>query len=571
MNMRKSHDRFFTDASGKRTVLVVDDEFINRILLGNILESQYEVLFAENGKQALDILRERNRQISMVLLDLMMPEVNGFDVIQAMRADSNLLRIPIIVLTSEKQAEVESLHMGAYDFIQKPYDMPEVILARIARNIELAENNDILSNTERDELTGLLNREFFYGYVEEHDIHQPDAEMAAAVIDIDHFHLFNELYGWVNGDKVLSRMGSFLVDAAQKSGSIIGRQDADAFVIYAPISTDFPGLLRSLVEFMRQDECCAQLRIRMGINGPVDKSIEIKRRFDRAGQAADTIRGDYSKAIAWFDSALREKELLNMQLVGEMHEALEQRQFQVFFQPKYNIKGERPVLSSAEALIRWKHPKRGMISPGVFIPIFEENGLVSLMDRYMWRETARQIRAWQDKYSFTLPVSVNCSRVDLLAPDFVETMQAIIAETGLAPQNLLLEITESAYTENGEKLIEIINTMRKLGFLIEMDDFGSGYSSLNMLSQLPLDALKLDMMFAQHMGDSEKNKRVLKMMIEIAQYLAVPVIAEGVETEEQVRELKEMGCDLIQGYYFSRPVPAQEFERFIEEEIQKRC
>ena len=566
--MKKSHDRFYADLSGKRTVLIVDDEIINRELLGVIISSEYDVIYAENGQVALDILREKKRLISIVLLDLMMPVLSGFDVIRIMNEDPELHRIPIIVLTSEKDAEVKSLELGAYDFIPKPYDMPEVILARVRRNIELSEDNDILSNTERDELTGLLNRDFFYNYVENFDFHNPEAQMDAAIIDIDRFHVINELYGWTYGDKVLKLIGKRLMEVVQDTGSIIGRQDSDIFVIYAPHGTDFEAVLNSVIAEI-EESISSHIHFRMGICSPTDRTIEVKRRFDRASQAADTIRNNYVRSVAYYNDSLREKELLSMQLVNEIDEALEQKQFRVYYQPKYNIRGPKPVLASAEALIRWEHPVRGMISPGIFIPVFEENGLILKLDRFIWRETLSQISRWRNAYGFVFPVSMNVSRIDISAPDFTQTIQNLVSEFGLEPSDCLLEVTESAYTENSDRIIEIIASLRSLGFKIEMDDFGSGYSSLNMLSHMPIDALKLDMEFIRGMGTNSKNDRMLKLMIEIAEFLSVPVIAEGVETEKQVLALKEMGCDLIQGYYFSPPVPPQEFEKFIEKEIKK--
>ena len=232
---------------------------------------------------------------------------------------------------------------------------------------------------------------------------------------------------------------------------------------------------------------------------------------------------------------------------------LEQKQFQVYYQPKYAILGEKPVLSSAEALIRWHHPELGMISPGIFIPLFENNGLISKLDHFVWKEAAAQIRRWRDQFGITLPVSVNISRVDLFDPGLIPLLRGLVKENGLTPSNLLLEITESAYTENSSQIIQIVEELRSLGFRIEMDDFGAGYSSLNMLSEMPTDIIKLDMGFIRNVFRNEKNLHILKMMIGIKNFLAVPIVAEGVETKEQYDLLRELGCDIVQGYYFSPP------------------
>ena len=245
------------------------------------------------------------------------------------------------------------------------------------------------------------------------------------------------------------------------------------------------------------------------------------------------------------------------------HLLLKEKQFVVYYQPKFNIRGDKPVLSSAEALIRWNHPVKGLISPGVFIPLFEEKGLIEQLDLYVWKEAAAQIRKWKEELGKYVPVSVNVSRVDLFDPTLVDTLINITKENGLANSDLLLEITESAATEEINIIIDKINELRMLGFKIEIDDFGTGYSSLSMINKIPLDALKIDMIFIRNAFTSQNDNQMIKIIIDIASYLKVPTIAEGVETIEQVAVLKTLGCDVVQGYYFSKPIPADEFKKFI--------
>ena len=228
----------------------------------------------------------------------------------------------------------------------------------------------------------------------------------------------------------------------------------------------------------------------------------------------------------------------------------------------FNVKKDKPYLSSSEALVRWFHHDLGMISPGDFIPLFEENGLIQRLDKFVWSEVGKQIRNWKDKYDFYVPVSVNVSRIDMYEPDFIDTLLKIINDNNLTTNDIYLEITESAYTSDSKQMIEIVNKLRDLGFSIEMDDFGTGYSSLNMINELPIDVLKLDMVFVRNAHKNHDTK-IVEFIIDIAKYLEVPVIAEGVETKEQVESLKNLGCDIIQGYYFSKPIPSNEFEKFI--------
>ena len=568
--MLKSHEKYFSSTDGKRQILVVDDEQINREILGFMLQDEYDVLYAADGEEALDMIRSHVHTLSLVLLDLMMPKLDGFHLMDILRSDDELKHIPYIVLTSEKSAEVNSLKNGASDFIAKPFDQPEVIQARIQRTIELAEDKDIIQSTERDPLTSLFNREFFYRYVEQYDLHHPDADMDALSLDINHFHMINELYGWDFGDEVLSNIGNKVRELMAERGGIAGRIDADMFLVYFPSGADYEKLQEELCKDLLAGKKSNKVKLRLGVYPNVDRTVKIERRFDRAKQAADTIRDSYTRFVAYYDASLLQKELRNERLIESLDTAIAERQFKIFYQPKYDITEEEPRLRSAEALIRWQHPEFGMVSPGVFIPLFEEKGLIQKVDRYVWEEAAKQMAAWRDKYGIEIPVSVNVSRIDVYAPDFVDNFKALVARYGLRPENYCLEITESAYTEDSEQLLGVVEKVREEGFPVEMDDFGSGYSSLNMISMLPIDALKMDMNFIRNMHTrGSKNNRIIELMIDIAHYLGVPVVAEGVETQEQVELLRHMGCNIVQGYYFSKPVTPEEFEVFIEKRLEQ--
>ena len=209
-----------------------------------------------------------------------------------------------------------------------------------------------------------------------------------------------------------------------------------------------------------------------------------------------------------------------------------------------------------------------MISPGVFVPLFESHGLISVVDNFVWQEAARQVAQWKEKYQFTLPVSVNLSRADVFDPTLVDQLIRIIEENGLEYKNIKLEVTESAYTDNAKNVLDVIHRLRELGFEVEMDDFGSGYSSLNMLSDMPIDVLKMDMKFIRNIETSATDRRLVSLILDIGRYLQVPVVAEGVETEGQFDLLRKDGCDLVQGYYFSRPLPPEEFELLIQREME---
>lgn len=550
----------------KRHVLIVEDESINQMILGNVLGNSYEVLYASDGIEALEQIKTHRDELAIVLLDLQMPRMSGMEVLKVLKEEEELKEIPVIVMTADQSAEVDCLKIGAIDFIPKPYPSVEIIQARVNRCIELSEKRTIIQSTERDTLTNLLNLDYFLRYVRLYDQHYSDKPMDAVVLDINHFHLLNERYGKQYGDSVLSRIGKRIRQISRELGGVACRRGADTFLIYCPHMENYESLLDKASEGLVDENVSEnRVRLRMGVYSQVDKSLQIERRFDYAKIAANAVRSGYRKAIGIYDTEMHEAELYRERLLEDFKPSLNADRFMVYFQPKFDVRPEKPILASAEALVRWDHPELGMISPGVFVPLLEDNGLILELDQFVWRETAARIRAWKDRFGYSVPVSVNVSRIDMLTPNLTNIFREILAEYNLTSEDLILEITESAYTGDSYQVINTAKELRGMGmgFRIEMDDFGTGYSSLGMLSHLPIDALKLDMSFVRNAFGETRDVRMIELIIDIADYLHVPVVAEGVETEEQYLVLKAMGCDLVQGYYFSKPVPPETFDHFL--------
>ncbi len=545
-----------------RLVLIVDDQEINRDVLGMILEDDYEIIYATNGREALEMIEENLDRLSVVLLDLIMPEMDGFKVLDIVRNDEFLKRIPIIVLTAEKNAELRALQMGAADFITKPFEMHEVILARVGRIIELSEGRQLISAAEHDRLTMLYSKSFFFEYANRIHQYHPEWHMDAVVMDINQFHTINELNGREFGDNVLRILGNEIRAFLGETEGIASRFEADRFDLYCMHQADYQQLLDRFQEKVNTLSRNASIRLRMGVN-PWQEGVDPLLLFDRARAACNMVRGDYKTNLMVYDEDMRNHELLNQRLLNDLQRAVDEREFCVFYQPKFNVQCDPPKLSSAEALIRWKHPELGMISPGCFIPLFESNGQIGTVDNFVWNEAARQIADWRDRLGVVVPVSVNLSRVDVFDPALEDTLTGIVERNGLDYKSMKLEVTESAYTDNAGQIIGLINRLRSMGFEIEMDDFGSGYSSLNMLSSMPIDVLKMDMEFVRNIEHSEKDFRLVEVVLDIARYLKVPVVAEGVETQRQMELLRDAGCQLVQGYYFSRPLPPADFEKLI--------
>ena len=554
----------------KRKLLIVEDEEINQMILGNMLQEEYDILYASDGAEALEKIKTHRDDLALVLLDLQMPRMGGMEVLRVMKEEDELRDIPVIVMTADQSAEVDCLKIGAIDFIPKPYPSVEIIQARVKRCVELSEKRNIIQSTERDSLTNLLNLDYFLRYVRMYDQHYAERPMDAIVLDVNHFHMLNERYGKQYGDSVLARIGKRIRKISREVGGVGCRRGADTFYIYCPHLDDYVSILDQASEdLVDEDVSENRVRLRMGVYSQVDKSLEIDRRFDYAKIAANTAKSGYVKAIGIYDTEMHEAELYRERLLEDFKPSLESGRFMVFFQPKFDIRPDKPILASAEALVRWDHPKLGMISPGVFIPLLEDNGLILELDQFVWRKAAEQIRDWKDRLGYAVPVSVNVSRIDMLTPNLKQIFKDILETYNLEPENLVLEITESAYTGDSDQVISTAKELRGMGvgFRIEMDDFGTGYSSLGMLSHLPIDALKLDMSFVRSAFGATRDVRMIELIIDIADYLHVPVVAEGVETEEQYLTLKAMGCDYVQGYYFSKPVPPQAFDRFLIERI----
>lgn len=549
----------------KHTILIVDDELINQEILKEILGDSYDTLIAGDGEEALEVVRSALKPISLILLDLNMPRMGGLEFIRAIKQEEKFRRIPIIVSTGEKESELSSLELGAVDFITKPYDMPEIILARVARSIELSEDRIIIQASERDELTGVYNKHIFVEYVQKVDRYRLGTEYDMVVLNIDKFHLFNELYGRDEGDRVLSALAEILMDFSRRNDGIVGRLQSDYFALYITRQPDYNAIVQLIRQQMEQKYNVSSLSLRVGIyQVTAEESDPVDIRIDRATRMCDDIRGSNQNSFLIFDLERQKNVLFKERLIRDARRAVRERQFEVYYQPKINIRGERFQLSSAEALIRWNHPDFGFISPGVFIPIFEENGTIRILDRFVWEEAARQIRVWKDRYNRSIPVSVNVSRIDMFDSRIVDVLRDIVRENGISPGEMYLEITESAYNNETDQILEIINQLKDSGFTIEIDDFGSGYSSLNTLASFSFDVLKLDMQFIREMHKNEKARKMIDIVAEIAGVLKVTLVAEGVETKEQCDALKQTGYDVVQGYYFSKPLCVRDFDAFIE-------
>ncbi len=556
----------------RKMILVVDDSSINRQILSKILIDDYDILQAENGKIALALLEQHGGRIAVILLDITMPIMNGYEFLDAVQALPRFSGIPIIVMTQHEgeETEIAALSLGASDFLTKPY-RPTIIRQRIANIIKLRETASVVNAVERDSITGIYNRDEFYRRADEMLSKEPERSFYILSVDLERFKLVNDLFGADEGDRLLKYIAKLLQMSIPEEG-ICGKLSGDIF--YALIPEDScenigQQIFAFLSNAIKDYPLNISLSLKYGVYRVKSRSVPINVMCDRAKLAADSIKGKYDIDFAYYEETLRDVLLAEQQMINDMKTALRNREFVVYFQPIFDLATEK--MTGAEALVRWMHPQKGLIPPDQFIPLFEKNGFITDLDFYVWDYTCRAIREWIDSGYKVVPIAVNVSRMDICDPNLPDILMGVINKYVLTPKNINLEITETAYTESPVQLIKAVHTLNELGFTIEMDDFGSGYSSLNMLSELPLHMLKIDMQFLHSHTNENRKGNILNFIISLAKWLGLSVVAEGIETHAQMMFLRSMGCNYGQGYYFSRPLSEADFCNLLRFGARETC
>lgn len=410
----------------------------------------------------------------------------------------------------------------------------------------------------RDRLTGIYNREYFYERVAETVRNAPAGEYCMVCSDIRDFKLINDIFGINVGDEILISIANTLKKLAGK-GSVYSRLSGDRFAICMPKKRFnkevFANEIRNLGHLLGASTY--KLHIHVGVYDIVDKDIEPSVMCDRAFMAIATIKSCFTDMIAHYDDEIREATLEEQKVSAEFSTALRDGQFCFYLQPQVSVTGK---VLGGEALVRWIHPERGLIPPGGFIGVLERTGLICRLDMNTWELACVKLREWKEKGYTDCHISVNISPKDFYFTDIYKTFTGLVEKYEINPQNLRLEITETAIMSDFKKQLVLIQRLREYGFCVEMDDFGSGYSSLNMLKNMTVDTLKIDMEFLRRTENPERTRTILKMIVSLSKQLGMEVITEGVETREQVDFLTEIGTDIFQGYYFAKPMPVEEFE-----------
>ncbi len=410
-------------------------------------------------------------------------------------------------------------------------------------------------------LTGMHNKEYFFEQAESYINRYDDIDMLMVCTDIKDFKMINDTLGTQIGDLVLKNTARMIKEnfpdvAAQGYlgndifAMLIAKEDFDEErIVFKEQAGFFEGIGK---------EVTYPVLNYVGVFEVTDRTVPVSVMCDRARMAITKIKGNYHERIAYYDNVLREDVLHEQELISDLDAALKENQMQMYLQPQISAEGQ---MIGAEALVYWEHPQKGTISPGVFIPVFERNGLISDVDMHIWELACMQLQKWKQEGRNDLYISVNISPMDLYFVNIYQVFVGLVARYQISPKNLKLEITETAIAMDFNRHLELISKLRSIGFIVEMDDFGSGYSSLNMLKDINVDVLKIDMAFLRVADDEERSKKILNMIISLSKQLGITVVTEGVEKDEQVKFLTEMGCDVFQGYYFNKPMSVKDFEQ----------
>lgn len=475
-----------------------------------------------------------------------------------------------VTLTRERYEELlESTATWQYTNI-KWFDGRDAVLATLtaigeeeetAMKRKLEQVSRIMGHTpdEIDHLTGIPNRMQFYDFAQAgiQDLRQSYAIVA---FDIEGLKSINDIYGITQGDEALKHLANALREmyGAKKN---YARLHSDVFAFY--MSYHNKGEIIKEIEKIRKlihaNHFPFDISTKFGIYLVTDRSVPVNLMCDRAMMAERTVKGNIMRFCAFYDEHYREEMLRAGQIEKDMERALNEREYQMYLQPKYRLSDNS--MCGAEVLCRWNHPNKGLIPPNDFIPLFEKNGFILKLDEYMWEEACKTIRKWIDEDKKPVPISVNISRYHIQHNDLERVLMHLIDKYELTPEMLNLEITESLFLDNPEELNRALERLQNLGFKLEVDDFGSGFSSLNLIRNISVDTIKIDKEFLDNEIASEKGKIVVNHTIGMAKDLHLQVIAEGVETKAHVDFLKESNCDIAQGFFFAKPMPLSEFEK----------
>ncbi|MCY1152438.1 MAG: EAL domain-containing protein [Sphaerochaetaceae bacterium] len=567
-----------------RKILIIDDDKIQRRMLSGILKSKYKTIEAENGAVGLDLANEFFKEIALIILDLSMPVMDGFEFLE--EASKNIIfnEIPIIVLTGDDQVSslYRALELGANDILPKPFNSEKLInkVTQIIHSYQLlkiSQDRNYFNLTAKqlayandlDKLTGLFNKDAFIKISTEILNEHPKDNYYLIRADFVRFKLVNELYGKKAGDQLLKAFSMLLVEVLGKEAVISRFSDDDFVGLIKKDKEDLKFDLITIESFLKNYPLDISLNVVFGVYTIDNRKLSIDLICDRAAYALSKAKQGRDNCVYVVYNEKLDKWLkIEQAVVSGIDTAIENGDILIYFQPKYSLNDKSIV--GAEALVRWQHPSLGMLSPGVFIPILEANGVIHQLDYYVWDKTCESVANWRKMGLLHIPVSVNVSRNNFYRDKLWVEILDLIEKHGITPDCINIEITETSYMNDPNQVQNVVNKCQESGLSVHMDDFGSGYSSLNVLKDLVFDALKIDLNFLQGLESNERAAIILKSIMDMNKLLKLPVVAEGIETQEQENFLKEIGCEVGQGFLFSRPVEEKVFISMLKRETLRR-
>ncbi|MBK5201424.1 MAG: EAL domain-containing protein [Spirochaetaceae bacterium] len=558
------------------TILVVEDNEIDRKVLSPVLCANYSVIEATNGLEALDIIKNKDYDISLILLDLIMPVMDGFEFIKRANEIKGF-DIPILVITSDDNLDniYKALELGATSIFPKPYNSKKILpkIKETILNYEILKLNienknlNLLVEDSRnkkyiDDLTGLYNQKAFLEITPKALKTSSNIKYTIIKSDFARFKLINEIYGRDVGDKLLKAFAFFLVQTLGKN-AIIARWDADSFIaLVNEHRDDLKFLLIKIDDFLKNYQIDINLSISYGVYIVDDLTLPVDKMCARAEYALSRSKNSYDTAAYVIYNENFDKWIkIEQAVISGIAAAIENGEIIIYYQPKYSLITQRIV--GAEALVRWNHPEYGLLSPGVFIPILENNGLIHQLDYYVWDKTCEAVARWRKTDLPKIPVSVNVSRNNFYREKLWIELLDLIEKHGLTPDCINIEITESSYMNDPKLIQSVVNKFKESGLSVHMDDFGSGLSSLNILKDLVFDVLKIDLTFLKGLESNERAAIILKSIVDMNKLLDLPVVAEGIETQAQENFLRDIGCEVGQGFLFSRPINEDLFVKLL--------
>lgn len=466
----------------------------------------------------------------------------------------------IICRVMKKNGEYIWLKICASNFYDDNGDLIKTVSTIVDVDCQTNAYINIAYRANHDELTGLRNKESFFEFVQASMRENPSDEYAIVVMDIDKFSVINDVYGMKTGDEVLC----YVADAIKKytDDGCICRMYSDNFAMLLTNKSDddILNIMNNIVESIKHYPLDINIMVSYGIYKVEDTTLSVGMMCDWAGYAKKAVKGNVLKFGRFYDEQLRDSMLEDQMMESEMEQALEEGQFRLYLQPKIDILTSKVI--GAEALVRWIHPTKGMIMPNRFIPLFEKNSFIIRMDIYLWEQVCKVLRRWIDEGKNPVPISINLSRLHIVDPTLKDTLLSLTDRYNIPHELLEIEITETAFMDQTKAIQQCVQDLKALGFIVSIDDFGSGYSSLNMLKEVDVDTLKIDRGFLNEVVSTSRGKTIMSHTIAMANDLNLNVISEGVETVEQAEFLVKNGCRSAQGFLYSKPLSIQNYEMY---------